>query len=392
MTSKIPYGKQTIDKSDCKYLSKIIKNDYLTTGPEVLKFENNFKKKVNSRYAISCINGTAALHLSFLAIGLKKKQNIIMPAINFVASANMAKILEANIYLADVDPYSGQITEGTIKDCIKKNKLKNIKAILVMHHAGVPLIGKELLYLKKKYSFFIIEDACHSLGGSYSLKKKIKVGSCKFSDISTFSFHPVKSITTGEGGMLTTNSKKLFDRIMLYRNHCMVKTKIKNTNLFLGYKIIDSGFNYRLSDINSALGLNQLKKLDKFISRRNQIAQIYYRELSNLKNFIILPIKKFDIQSAWHLFIIHINFNKLLINREKFFQILYKRGIITQIHYIPIYKHPIYKNLKNFLFENSERYFKTCLSIPIYPILKDKQVKYIAGVIKKIIQNFKKKL
>ena len=199
----IPYGKQTINKNDINSVIKVLGSNFLTTGPEVIKFENSFKKKFNSKYAVSCSNGTAALHLSMLAIGVKKNDNVIMPAINFVASANMAKLLGAKIFLADVDPATGMVTEYTIKKCIKVNKIKKIKLILVMHHSGLPNFGKELINFKKKYNCFIIEDSCHSLGGKYSKKNNLKVGSCIFSDISTFSFHPVKSITSAEGGMIT---------------------------------------------------------------------------------------------------------------------------------------------------------------------------------------------
>ena len=343
MKSIIPYGKQTITKSDTRLLSKVLNSYYLTTGPKVINFERLFKKKVGSKFAATSSNGTSALHLAFLAIGLKKDDKVIMPTINFVSAANMAKILGAQIFLADVDSQTGLVTKDTLEECIRRNKIKKLKLILVMHHAGFPDYGKELLHLKKKYKCFIIEDACHSLGGSYSKKKKLRVGSCKFSDISTFSFHPVKSITTGEGGMLTMNNKKLYEKVILYRSHCIKKKKIINTNLFLGYKIVGHGFNYRLSDINSALGISQLKRLKTFIKKRTKIANKYYNQLSDLKDYITLPQRKEDVESAWHLFVLKINFNKLNIGRNVLFKNLYQKGIVTQVHYPPIYKHPVFK-------------------------------------------------
>lgn len=390
MNIKIPYGRQTIEKDDINYVSKVLKSNFLTTGPEVKKFENLFLKKTKAKYAVSCSNGTAALHLSFLSIGLKKNDNVIMPAINFVASANMARLIEAHIFLADVDEKTGQVTKKTIEECIKKNKIKNLKLIIVMHHEGTPNYGKELLYLKKKHKCFIIEDACHSLGGKYSIKYNQKVGSCIYSDISTFSFHPVKSITTAEGGMLTTNNKLIFKNALLYRNHGMIKKKNKKDKINLGYKISSVGFNYRLSDINSALGINQLKKIEKFIKKRKNIAIKYIKNLTSLKNFLSLPIINKDIQSAWHLFVIRINFNKLKIKREKLVSLLYKKGITTQIHYKPIYLHPLFRDLNNASFKGANNYFKICLSIPIFPGLKNKDINFVSNSIKQLILKYKK--
>lgn len=390
MSPTIPYGKQTINSEDIKLVTKVLKSDYLTTGPFVEKFENSFKKKVNSKYAISCSNGTSALHLSMLAIGLKKNDVVIMPTINFIASANMSRLLNAKIYLADVDSSTGQLTKKTINECIKKNKIRTLKLILIMHHGGSPNLGSDLSFFKRKYKCFIIEDACHALGGKYSIKKNIKVGSCKFSDISTFSFHPVKSITTAEGGMITTSDKKIYQKIKILRNHGMIRNKLKNTNKFLGYKIVDIGFNYRLSDMSSALGISQLKRIDKFIKKRNIISKKYFNKLSFLKDYIYLPDKKKDVQNAWHLFVLRINFNKLKINRVKFFKLLSSKGVNTQIHYTPIYNQPLFKDLKSNIFKGTEKYFNTCLSIPIYPELSNIQIKHVVNSIKLIINKYKK--
>jgi dTDP-4-amino-4,6-dideoxygalactose transaminase len=390
MHFKIPYGKQTIDKSDISYVSKIFKSDFLTTGPQVEKFENLFKNKVKVKYAVSCSSGTSALHLSLLSLEIKKNDTVIMPTINFIAAANMTKLLKAKIYLADVDPDTGQITKETIEDCIKQNKIKNLKLIFIQHHGGFPNYGKELLYIKRKYRCSIIEDACHALGGKYSIKKNQIVGCCKYSDLSTFSFHPVKSITTAEGGMITTNSKKLSEKIKLFRNHGILKKKIKNSNLFLGYSIVNLGFNYRLSDINAALGFCQLKKLDKFIKKRNQISIKFKKDLEVLKDIIKLPVQKKDIKNAWHLYILRINFDKLKINRQKLFVLLNKKGIITQVHYPPIYSHPVYKDLKKNFFTGTTKYYNSCLSIPIYPSLNIKEIRHITSSIKQIIDKYKK--
>ena len=268
--SYISYGNQNLNKQDVTAVVKTLKSKFLTTGPKVKEFEQKFLNYVGSKYAISCNKGTSALHIAFKAINILPGDKIILPSINFIAAANMAKLLRAKIFLADVDSLTGQMTPENLKNCIKKNKLKKLKAFCVMHNGGEPSNMKEFYKIKKKLNCFLIEDACHALGAKYSIKKKFKVGSCRYSDISTFSFHPVKSITSGEGGMITTNNIKFKRFAEIFRNHGMIKNIKKKKNNW-SYKIIDTGFNYRLSDIQSALGCSQLKKLNGFIKKRNEI-------------------------------------------------------------------------------------------------------------------------
>ena len=222
----IPYGKQFIDNKDIKLVSNSLKENLITTGPYVKKFEKKIKTFLKSKYTHVCSSGTAALHLAMLSVGLKKNDVILMPAINFIASYNIAKIMHLKVYLVDVDKYTGQITPDKIEKCIKKNRLKKIKALIVMYLGGFPENAEKFYKLKSKYNFFIIEDACHALGAHYIYKKKkYKVGSCKHSDVCTFSLHPVKTITSGEGGVVTTNNKKLSANIELFKNHGIKKIK-----------------------------------------------------------------------------------------------------------------------------------------------------------------------
>ena len=238
-------------------------------------------KFVNSKFALSCINGTAGLDMAFKSINLKNGDNVIIPAVNFIAAYSMARKFNANIFLSDVHPLTGQMTEKNLLDCIQKNNLKKIKAIITMFLGGYPENISKFYQIKKKFKAVIIEDACHAFGAKYSNKgrKKISVGSCSHSDLSVFSFHPVKTITTGEGGIVTSNNKKLFKKMMLYRNHNIIRGKN-----YWEYDVSDYGMNYRLSDINCALGLSQLKKIEKFISYRKKF-------LTCTKNSLIKQIQ-----------------------------------------------------------------------------------------------------
>ena len=217
MKNIISYGKQFIDKKDVDLVKKSLNSDYLTTGPLTNLFERKFEKKFKVKHAISCSNGTAALHLDLLAIGLKKGDTVILPVVNFIASTNLSYILGAKIYFADIDKNTGQMSPENLINCIKQNKIKKIKAVITMYNGGSPNNAKKFFSLKKIYKFFLIEDACHALGAKYSIKKNEYVGSCKYSDLATFSFHPIKSITTGEGGMVTTKNSNFSKKINLYK-------------------------------------------------------------------------------------------------------------------------------------------------------------------------------
>ena len=379
----IPYGKQSISKSDIDLVKKSLTENLITTGLFVKKFEKKLKSSLNSKYVLTCNSGTSAIHLAYLSIGLKKGDNIIIPAINFVASANMAKIIGANIFLADVDPVSGQITKHTIEDCIDKNKLKKIKLLVTMYLGGDAQNIEDYYYLKKKYKFLLLEDACHALGATYKYKNKTyRVGSCKHSDISVFSLHPLKSITTGEGGVVSTNKKLFFEKCKLFRSHGMVKNaKYYNHK----YDIIDSGFNYRLSDVNCALGISQLKKLKKFIKKRREIAKTYDKQLEKLKFLKINKNQNLKSHSSWHLYIIHISSDKLKKSRNNLMKFLFKNRILTQVHYIPLFMFKNFSNFKSKEFPNTLKYYNSCLSLPIYYDLKKNEQDHIMSKIKEFL-------
>jgi len=381
----IPYGRQYIDNQDIKFVSKSLKQDLITTGDYVKKFENQIKKLVQSKFAISCSSGTAGLHLALKAINIQKNDVIVMPAINFIAVYSLSRMLGAKIFLADVDPFTGQMTPKTLTECILKNNLKKIKVIITMYLGGCPENVVGFYNIKKKYKCFLIEDACHAFGARYQFNsKKLYIGSCKHSDIAVFSLHPVKTITAGEGGLVTTNNKILANKVLLLRSHGIERKKNKHWE----YDIHDLGFNYRLSDINSSLGLSQLIKIKEFINCRHVIYKNYQNFFINSR-YILLPKYSKNNESAFHLFLISIKNNSKLI-KQKFFNFLKKNKILAQYHYIPIYRFSCFKEKINYKkFPNSEYYYKHSVSIPLFYNLSLKNQIHILNKINLFFKNFK---
>lgn len=380
----IPYGKQFIDQNDKKLVIKSLSENLITTGPYVEKFEKEIKKYLRSNFSFVCNSGTAAIHLSMLALDLKKGDTILMPAINFISSYNMAKTLQLKIFLVDVDKETGQMTPDHVTDCIKKNKLKNIKALIVMYHGGYPENSKKFYDIKKKFNFNIIEDACHALGAEYKEKTNFyKIGSCKHSDICTFSLHPLKTITSGEGGVISTNNFEIARKIKLFRSHGIVRQKKK----YWKYDVFEHGFNYRLSDLNCALALTQLKKINSFLKKRKLIYKKYCKELNNFNPNLKLPLYSKSIKSSYHLFLININFKNFKKNKDHFLEYLNKHKIYAQYHYIPIYRFNIYRE-KVAKFPGSEEYYSNSISIPIYVSLNRIKQDKIINTIKNYLNTF----
>ena len=381
---KIPYGRQYIDKSDSLIVRNSLNENLITTGKYVKKFEEKLSNFFKVRNAITCNSGTAALHLAFMAINLKKNDVVVMPAVNFISAYNMCRQLGAKVYLADVDKTTGQMTPNSLLDCIKDNKIKKIKFILTMYLGGYPENILEFYKIKKKFNCLLIEDACHAFGAQYKYENKfIKIGSCKHSDISTFSLHPLKPITTGEGGIITTNNNKIAIKIRNLRSHGI----IKNHKFHWQYNIIEPGYNYRLSDINSALGISQLRKIKYFLSQRKKIYNHYKLELNDFKNIINFPNYNIINNPSYHLVLININFKKLKKNKDLFLRYLNKKNIICQFHYIPIYKFSLHKN-KKIKLDGSEEYYNTTLSIPIFHTLNTKKQDKVIKIIKNFFKKF----
>ena len=378
----IPYGKQSIDSHDVKSVSKAMKQDLITTGNHVKKLEDEIVKLLKVKFSVSCNSGTSAIHLAFLSINLTKNDIILMPAVNFIASYNLAKIMGAKVFLVDVDPCTGQITPKSLLECIKKNKIKKIKVIITMYLGGYPENVIEFYKIKKKLNCFLIEDACHALGAEYYFKNKyIFIGSCRHADISTFSLHPVKTITSGEGGVMTTNNKIFFNRAKLFRSH-----GIKKSSFHWEYDVLIHGFNYRLSDINCALAISQIKKIKRFISLRRKIYFYYLKELASMYKFLSFPKYSNKNKSSCHLFLI--NFKNVIYNKNMFLKKMLNNNIICQFHYKPIF---LFKNIFNQKlikkdFEGSINYYKKTVSLPIFPTLSHKNQKFIVKTIKTLLK------
>ena len=352
---KIPYGQQYIDSEDVALVSKALKGNLISTGQFVNSFEKKIKSFFNCKHALSCNSGTSALHLAFLSIPIKKNDVAIIPAVNFVASLNILNLLKAKVYFADVDPETGQMNPQTVLECIKKNKIKKVKLLVTMFLGGYPNNAYAFYKLKKILGCLIVEDACHALGSSYNFNsKKIKIGSCMHSDIAIFSLHPIKTLTTGEGGLVATNNDSYANKIKLIRSHGIERNPaLTKKNGMWFYDIGVSGFNFRMSDINCALGISQLKKIHKFIKKRNSILKFYIKQLDGYKGVIkIVKIKKNEFSSC-HLILCRVDFSNLKINKKTFFSKLAKKNIFPQVNYIPLYKFKLYK-------ENSNKYKGLC--------------------------------
>jgi len=376
MKQIIPYGRQFIDRLDIKEVSAALTKDIITSGDITIKFEKKIVDYLKCKYAATCNSGTSALFIALKSLELKKGDKIIMPSVNFIASYNAAKLLGAKIYLADVDKYTGQMGPQDVEDCCKKYGIKNFKVLVTMYNGGYPGNAEKFKFFKKKYNCFIVEDACHALGASYKFKNKsYKIGSCSHSDICTFSLHPLKTITTGEGGIITTNNRLLFNKIKLIRSLGIKRYNKKHWQ----YDVLLSGLNFRLNDFQSALGISQLKKIKKFVKKRNLISSHYNNELKKVEKLII-PYFSRNYKSSHHLYIINLKENNFRY-KEKLIKFMLKNGVFLQYHYIPIYRFKSFKG--KYLKKNSEIYYKNAVSLPIYYGLKKEEIKSIINLIKK---------
>ena len=371
----LPYSTQWVDQKDIVEVVKVLKSPWITQGPKISEFEKAIARYVGAKFAVVFNSGTSALHAAYFAIGLKEGDEFITSPITFVATANAGLYLGARPIFVDIEPDTGNINQAKIEAKITKKT----KLIVSVHYAGHPVNLERIAAIAKKYDLFVIEDAAHALGAKY---KKEKIGNCKYSDVTVFSFHPVKSITTGEGGAVTTNNRDYYNKLLLFRNHGISKKNFKNNSHGdWYYEMRLLGANYRLTDIQAALGLSQLKKVDKFVDRRREIANIYFEKFKN-NLFFDLPVEKSYATSSYHLFPIRLKDNYLK-KKAKIFANLARKGLGVQVHYIPVYLQPYYQNLgytKN-LCPIAEDFYWREISIPIYPKMKNNDIKYVVKIL-----------
>lgn len=384
----IPYSTQNISKKDTKEVLKTLKSSFLTQGPKVIEFEKKISNEVNSRYAVATNSATSALHISCMALGFSKNDILWTVPNTFVASANCALHLGGRVDFVDIDYLTGNIDLEILEKKLYLAKRKNLlpKILVPVHFSGMPTDQDLIFKLSRKYKFSILEDASHSIGAKY---KNQKVGSCKWSDITIFSFHPVKIITTIEGGIALTNKKKIYEKLKLYMNHGITrdqqKFKYKNKKKWY-YEQQVLGLNYRMTDVAATLGISQLERLKNFVEKRNLIAKKYKKFLD--KKFLYSPIIVKNKTSSFHLYVIKLK-KKFHRYHEDLFNYLRNKKINVNVHYIPVHLHPYYRNLgfRKGDFKMAELHAKTSISIPIFPHLKINKVKLISD----LINNYLKK-
>ncbi len=372
----IPYGRQTIDEDDINAVVDVLKSDYLTTGPKIAEFEQAVASYTGAKYAVAISNGTSALHAACFAAGIGRGDEVITTPLTFAASANCVLYCGGTPVFADVDPYTYNIDP----EDIRKKITDKTKAIIAVHLAGQPCDMDEIHSIAQEHNLIVIEDGAHALGSVYKGKK---VG-C-LSDMTTFSFHPVKPITTGEGGMIMTDNGELYKRLVLFRSHGITRDEsmmTRNEGPWF-YQQLDLGYNYRITDIQCALGCSQMRKLDKFLKRRRELAERYNNAFIECDN-IVTPYQLPDTQSGWHLYIVQVKNH----DRKQVFETLRDKGIGVNVHYIPVYMHPYYQEhgYKDVHCANAEEIYSHIISLPLYPGLTDDQQDYVIDTLKQLCE------
>lgn len=371
----IPYGRQSIEEDDIQAVVEALQADFLTTGPRIEEFEQKFAEYVGVKYAVAVSNGTAALHLACLAAGIKEGDEVITSPITFVASANCVLYCGAKPVFADID----QLTYNIDPADIRRKITDKTKAIVAVHFTGQPCQMDEIQALAEEYNLLVIEDAAHALGAEYKGKR---IGS--ISNMTTFSFHPVKHITTCEGGMVTTGDKSLYERLNLFRSHGITRDSellINNDGPWY-YEQQELGYNYRITDVQCALGLSQLKKLDRFIERRKEIADKYNKAFEGLEG-VIIPGQAEHCLNSWHLYVIQVTIK----SRKTVVEGLHDKKIGVNVHYIPVYRQPFYQKngYADIICINSELLYGNMISLPMYAGLSDEEQEYVINQIKELI-------
>lgn len=379
----IPYGRQHIDDEDIQAVVEVLRSDYLTTGPKIEEFEQKFAEYVGTKYAVAISNGTAALHAACYAAGISDGDEVITTPITFAASANAVLYCGGRPIFADID----EITYNIDPEEIKKKITPKTKAIIPVHYTGQACDMDKILEIAQKNKLIVIEDAAHALGAEYCSRK---IGS--IAHMTTFSFHPVKHITTGEGGMITTNDEELYRKLLLFRAHGITRQKNLLHKKHEGswyYEQLELGYNYRMTDIQSALGISQLKKIEQNVDRRREIAE-RYNDAFRTADGVVIPFQADYQLSSWHLYVILLD-NKLLKGKRKeIFNALREAGVGVNVHYIPVYYFPYYEQLGYMkgLCPNAEAFYENAITLPLYPQMDDEEIEYVIEYVIKTINIF----
>ncbi|MEM9543299.1 MAG: UDP-4-amino-4,6-dideoxy-N-acetyl-beta-L-altrosamine transaminase [Cyanobacteria bacterium P01_E01_bin.42] len=387
MNDYIPYGRQDINQQDIDAVVEVLKSDWITQGPAIERFEEAVADYCDAKYAVAVSSATAGLHLACLAIGLGEGDIFWTSPNTFVASANCGLYCGAKVDFVDIDAKTYNLSVDELENkLILAEKQGELPAVLIpVHFAGQSCEMERIFALAQRYGFKIIEDASHAIGGRYQGKP---IGCCQYSDIAVFSFHPVKIITTGEGGIVLTNQRELYEKLIRLRTHGITRNPDLMTEKSHGlwyYQQLELGFNYRMSDIHAALGNSQMKRLDEFVKPRQCLARRYNELLRDLP--VLLPYQYLDTQSSWHLYVIRLKLEKIEKSYQQIFSELRKAGIGVNLHYIPVHLHPYYQEL-GFIegqYIAAENYYKEAITLPLHPNLTDEQQDKIVRILHKIL-------
>jgi UDP-4-amino-4,6-dideoxy-N-acetyl-beta-L-altrosamine transaminase len=378
----IPYGRQQITQEDVEAVIQTLNSDFLTQGPKVKEFEEKFAVYVGAKYAIAVNNATAGLHLAVLALGLKKGERVITTPITFAASANCVRMVGGEVWFADIDPETYLIDIDAVEKLLNDYPKGFFKGIIPVDFAGLPVDTEKFRALAQEHNLWIIEDACHAPGGYYvdSHNQEIKCGSGKYADMAVFSFHPVKHIACGEGGMITTDSEELYQKLAILRTHGITKEYMSENHGGWYYEMQTLGYNYRLTDFQSALGITQLSKNPEGLIRRKEIAEKYVNAFKGKIKFQHNPEGTFN---AYHLFVVEVK------NRKGLYDYLKENGIFSQVHYIPVHQLPYYKQIgyDSADLSNANFYYDRCISLPMYPSLTNEDQEYVIEKVLEYYQN-----
>ncbi|MDB9992251.1 UDP-4-amino-4,6-dideoxy-N-acetyl-beta-L-altrosamine transaminase [Amylibacter sp.] len=384
----IPYGRQEITQEDIDSVEKVLRSDFLTQGPVVPKFEEIVSSYSNVKYAVAVNSATSALHIACMALGVGPGDFVWTSSITFVASANCALYCGAKVDFIDIDIGTYNFSINSLEEKLAKAKLqkKLPKVIIPVHMAGQSCDMEAIYKLSQKYGFKILEDASHAIGGKYNNEP---VGKCSFSDITVFSFHPVKIITTAEGGMALTNSAYLAKRMQLFRSHGITNKEeymqVKPEGELWNYQQLELGYNYRMTDLHAALGITQMQRLDKYVLKRQYIAKQYSKRLSSLP--LITPHEPQYAYSSYHLYIIRLKLDEIKKSHKEVYNELRSMGILVNLHYIPVYRQPYFEKMGYNVgyCKNAERFFSEAISLPLYPGITENNLDFIISTLKSVL-------
>jgi len=383
----IYYGKQSVSEADIAAVEAVLRSDFLTQGPAIERFEQSVAEYCGAKYAVAVCNATAALHIACRAAGLSAGDTLWTSPITFVASANCGRYCGADVDFVDIDARTYNMSVEALSEKLRRAKAahKLPKIVVPVHLAGQSCDMKRIRALSEEYGFTVMEDASHAVGADYL---DTKVGSCAFSDMTVFSFHPVKIVTTGEGGMILTNDKALYERLVLYRSHGITREPAKMTHAADGawyYQQIDLGYNYRMTDLQAALGCSQMQRLDAFVTRRRELAARYDELLRDLP--LVTPHVMEGTAPSWHIYVVRLDFERIGKTKEQIFAAMKERGIVLNLHYIPVHLQPYYENLgfERGDFPHSEAYYEEALTLPLYYDLTNEQQDEVVAALREAL-------